>query len=76
MVIEVLQSHGCSIEGADKPIPGADPACQVSIAHLGGFCNCDFSCSTYFEQEIILQDVLLAHMVPPGLPWLCLQKNM
>ena len=49
MVIDVLQSHGCSIEGADKPISGADPACQVSIAHLGGFCNCDFSRSTYFE---------------------------
>ncbi len=34
--------HNCSFEGAEKPISGANPACQVSIAHLREFCNYNF----------------------------------
>ena len=31
-----------SIEGAEKPISGANPACQESIAYLERFCNWNF----------------------------------
>src|SRR2546422_9661731 len=34
--------HNCSFAGAEKPMSGANPACQVSIAHLRRFRNCNF----------------------------------
>ena len=43
--------HNCSFEGAEKPMSGANPACQVSIAHPRRFCNSNFGLFRQLNQH-------------------------
>ena len=40
----ISSHHFCSVKGAEKPFSGTNPACEASIAHLGGLRN-SFTCA-------------------------------
>ena len=57
----------CSVKGAEKPFSGTNPACEASIAHLGGLRN-SFTCAAARMDAMATKGVISLNPWPGVLP--------
>ena len=64
----ISSHHVCSVEGADKPFSGTNPACAASIAHAMGLRN-SFNCAAARMDAMATKGVTTTKGVISLNPW-------